>query len=67
MTVSQHSIVKPDSALVQAADDILGRHTAAEPGGACAACGQPTPCATARHAQEVYRAAGLPEPGQETE
>jgi hypothetical protein len=65
MTVSEQIFVKPDSALVQVADDLLSRHTAPEPGGDCAACGQPSPCASARHAYEVYRAAGLPEPGRE--
>lgn len=54
--------VKPDSALVRAATDLLGRH-AAQPGGACAACDDMSPCASARHAIEVRRAAGLPDGG----
>ena len=52
--------VKPDSALVRAADDLLSRHTA-QPGGVCPSCGQLSPCPSARHAVEVRRAAGLPE------
>jgi hypothetical protein len=52
--------VKPDSALVQAADDLLSRHTA-QPGGVCPSCGQLSPCPSARHAVEVRRAAGLSE------
>lgn len=52
--------VKPDSALVRAATDLLSRH-AAQPGGVCAACEEMSPCASARHAIEVRRAAGLPD------
>jgi hypothetical protein len=52
--------VKPDSALVRAATDLISRHTA-QPGGVCAACGELSPCASARHAIEVRRAAGLPD------
>jgi hypothetical protein len=52
--------VKPESALVQAADALLSRHTAGREG-ACASCGQPHPCSTARHAAEVRAAAGLAE------
>lgn len=52
--------VKPDSALVRAATDLISRHTA-QPGGVCAACDQLSPCASARHAIEVRRAAGLPD------
>jgi hypothetical protein len=52
--------VKPDSALVRAATDLLSRH-AAQPGGVCAACDGMSPCASARHAIEVRRAAGLPD------
>jgi hypothetical protein len=52
--------VKPDSALVRAADDLLSRHSA-QPGGVCPSCGQLSPCPSARHAVEVRRAAGLPD------
>src|SRR5687767_6401469 len=52
--------VKPDSALVRAANDLLSRH-AAQPGGGCAACDEMSPCGSARHAIEVRRAAGLPD------
>jgi len=52
--------VKPESALVQAADALLNRH-AAGPEGTCASCGNPHPCTTARHAAEVRAAAGLAE------
>ena len=52
--------VKPDSALVRAADDLLSRHSA-QPGGLCPSCGQLSPCPSARHAVEVRRAAGLPD------
>ncbi|GIJ51073.1 hypothetical protein Val02_79590 [Virgisporangium aliadipatigenens] len=51
--------VNPDSALVQAADDLLVKHVAAQPGGPCVSCGQVSPCASARNAAEVRRAAGL--------
>jgi hypothetical protein len=52
--------IKPDSALVRAATDLLSRH-AGQAGGACASCGETSPCASARHAVEVRRAAGLPD------
>lgn len=51
--------VNPDSALVQAADDLLAKHVAAQPGGPCVSCGQVSPCASARNATEIRRAAGL--------
>jgi len=44
---------------VRTAGDLLERHTAAESGGLCTSCGQPSPCASVRHATEVRRAAGL--------
>jgi hypothetical protein len=56
--VLDNRYVKPDSALVRAADDLLTRHTG-QPGAVCASCGQPSPCASARHAAEVRLAAGL--------
>jgi hypothetical protein len=51
--------VKPESVLVQAADDLLAKHVAAQPGGPCVSCGQVSPCGSARNATEVRRAAGL--------
>jgi hypothetical protein len=53
--------VRTDSALLRAADDLLNRHVG-ESGGMCSSCGQMVPCASARHAQEVRRAAGLAGP-----
>lgn len=53
--------VREDSALLRAAEDLLGSHTG-EPGGLCARCEQLVPCAAARHAEEVLRAAGRPGP-----
>lgn len=50
--------VQPDSALVRAADDLLGKHTG-EPGTLCDSCMQILPCPAVRHATEVRRAAGL--------
>lgn len=50
--------IKPDSALARAATDLLGRHTG-QAGGTCPSCGETSPCASARHAIEVRRAAGL--------
>jgi hypothetical protein len=52
--------IKPDSALARAATDLLSRH-AGQAGGACPSCGETSPCASARHAIEVRRAAGLPD------
>lgn len=52
--------IKRDSALARAATDLLGRH-AGQAGGTCASCGDTSPCASARHAIEVRRAAGLPD------
>lgn len=52
--------IKPDSALVRAATDLVSRHSG-QAGGTCAACGEASPCASARHAIEVRRAAGLPD------
>ena len=52
--------VKPESALVQVADDLLAKHVATQPGGPCVSCGQMSPCGSARNAAEVRRAAGLP-------
>jgi hypothetical protein len=50
--------IKPDSALARAATDLLSRHTG-QAGGTCSSCGEMSPCASARHAIEVRRAAGL--------
>ena len=50
--------IKPDSALARAATDLLSRHTG-QAGGTCPSCDEVSPCASARHAIEVRRAAGL--------
>jgi hypothetical protein len=53
--------VRTDSALLRTADDLLARHTS-DSSGMCTSCGQFSPCASARHAEEVRRAAGLAGP-----
>jgi hypothetical protein len=49
--------LSPDSRLVAAATDLLGRHTAEA--GTCQGCGDPYPCGAGVHAVAVCLAAGL--------
>jgi hypothetical protein len=54
--------IKPESALVRAALDLMASHTAegeAGDGDLCAHCGMSYPCPTVLHARQVVDAGGL--------
>ena len=59
MSMVDRHFVRPDSALVQAADALLDRHVANPEGTGCMACLLPSPCPPARNAVEIRLAAGL--------
>ncbi|MDT4987210.1 MAG: hypothetical protein QOI74_1304 [Micromonosporaceae bacterium] len=50
--------LKPDSALVRTALDLLATHVA-DPAGECVHCGVRYPCATVQHARQVVNAGGV--------
>jgi hypothetical protein len=55
------AFLKPDSALVRAALDLLSSHTAADADeeAVCGHCGSGYPCPTVEHARQVADAGGL--------
>jgi hypothetical protein len=64
LTAVSGPFIKPESALVRAALDLMATHTVEGDGGesdstACVHCGLQYPCPTVLHARQVVNAGGL--------